>query len=535
MSSRNTVYQALDNHLRGDVEKYFHHLTTMMPEENSGVHDFTITSSDCYNNNAPFKENQFTRFNLTNNMDIIDISKGFITMRVNVDVQFVYDNLQSTASTTGLDSTIFWVGFKNALNLISVYQVHHNNMLTSIKNTKAHQTLGIAYMCKAKEETVGRPYMYSPHHKILDMDTTVCGTYIKLPPFNDRNAKQVITLEMCFQVDDIPEFSGFSLYPQFLCKNLELEISTNLQQCMCWCQIPVSKAIENIGSDLVPTVNEGLIDTTIYACGDFNDNCYIGYNATTNNKTHNKQRMTIQVSNLTVESARSFIYGFNVSDKCKQAIVKEFNDNGFVVPCTNVEHYTFSQLPTTHDIKTNIQLSLWNASQIILTFPNSANTGGNISYNPHLLNAQLSIGTKIIPDKMMNTVNDPSQTELVLSGLGLDSLFSASEELLESLSRNRGKVGSWTPHKKDAGSYIMLFDLERASGYATDGISGSSVPLNFQATYMYGEENPHYYEIVNGQKQLRRQNVDIYIISDSFFVFSPNGGQYIKDSNIRYA
>ena len=91
MSSRNKIYECLDENSRGDVEKYFHHLCTMI-EENSGTHEFTITSADCYNNNAPFKENQFTRFNLTNSMDIIDISKGFITMRVNVDVQFLYDN-----------------------------------------------------------------------------------------------------------------------------------------------------------------------------------------------------------------------------------------------------------------------------------------------------------------------------------------------------------------------------------------------------------------------------------------------------------
>ena len=114
MSSRNKIYEALDENSRGDVEKYFHHLCTMI-EKNSGVHEYNITSADCYNNNAPFKENQFTRFSLTNNMDIIDISKGFIAMRVNVDVQFLYDNLQATASTTGLDSSIFFIGFRNSL------------------------------------------------------------------------------------------------------------------------------------------------------------------------------------------------------------------------------------------------------------------------------------------------------------------------------------------------------------------------------------------------------------------------------------
>ena len=118
MSSRNKIYEALDENSRGDVEKYFHHLCTMI-EKNSGTHEYNITSADCYNNNAPFKENQFTRFSLTNNMDIIDISKGFITMRVNVDVQFLYDNLQATASTTGLDSSIFFIGFSYSHGVIN--------------------------------------------------------------------------------------------------------------------------------------------------------------------------------------------------------------------------------------------------------------------------------------------------------------------------------------------------------------------------------------------------------------------------------
>ena len=99
MSSRNKIYQALDENSRGDVSRYFHHLCTML-EENSGTHEYNITSSDCYNNNAPFKADQFTRFNLTNSMDIVDISKGFITMRVNVDVQFLYDNLHKKVSNS---------------------------------------------------------------------------------------------------------------------------------------------------------------------------------------------------------------------------------------------------------------------------------------------------------------------------------------------------------------------------------------------------------------------------------------------------
>ena len=549
MTSRSRIYEALDENSRGDVEKYFHHLCTMI-EENSGIHEFNITSVDCYNNNAPFKQDQFTRFDLTNSMDIIDISKGFITMRVNVDVQFLFEDLGAhNLDSKGLPACIYFVGFRSAMNIISVYQVYSQNQLTALKNTKAHQTLGISYMCKAKEEIIGRPYMFSPHSKVMEMDPTVCGTYITLPPYTDRNTKQVITLELVIQVDDIPEFNSFTYWPQFLCKSLQLELATNLNQCMVWCQIPIQKAIENceIGND--PRFDEadyeqiisnpfvkstGYLDSTFHACGDFYD-CLVGYTSY-DTVPFNLTRMTIQVSNLTVETARSYIYGFNIKDSSKRNIVDEFNKNQFIIPSTHVEHYTFPQLPSQTDIKTNLQLSLWNASQIILTFPNSPNTGGSISYNPHLQACQLSVGgTRIIPDKMYNTVNDASHTEMTLAALGLDSLFSANEELLESLTRDRGKLGTWSLHKQGAESYLMVYDLERgSSGCFCDGLSGISIPINFQATFMYGTENPHYYHMVNNQKELRRQNVDIYIVSDSFFACTPNGVQYIKDANSVY-
>ena len=536
MTSRHRITEALNETSMADCEKVFHHLCTGLIEKNSGINDFKIVSSDCYNNNAPFKADQFTRFRITDtSMDIVDISKGFITMTVNVDVQFLYDNLQATQeSTTGMESTVFFIGFKSASHIINVYNVYSNGRLKACKQTKAKHEQAIVYMSKAKEEKIARPGMYSPHEKVLEMSDCVAGAYIKLPPFNDRNTKQVVTMDLVMQIDDLTCLNAFSYYPRFLTGELELEVSMNLINNMVWCQIPLSTAIENTDPDSSSTLvhYNSYMDTRFHQCGDY-ATCYIPYRKDIEPDGFKKTSLTIVPSNLTVETARSHVYGFNIKDTSKQNIAKEFSENGFVMPAQHIEHYTFSQLPNQTDIKTNLQVSLWNCAQVVMTFPNSPNQL-TVSRNPHLEAVQCHIADRIIPDKFFKTT-DRAHAEMVLSALGMDSLFSAADELIEALTKNRGKVGTWTLTKKDDSDYMLVLDLERAgSGCFCDGLSGQSIPINFQANYMYNVENPHYYHIVNGVKELRRQNINVFFISDAFWVFSPNGGEYIKDGNSVY-
>ena len=533
MTSRHRIYEALDENSVGDVEKVFQNITTLI-ERNSGVNDFKIVSSDCYNNNAPFKSDQFTRFRITDSsMDIIDISKGFITMTVNIDIQFLFDNLDATEeSAQYLNSCVFFIGFKSASHIVNVYNVYSNGRLTACKNTKAKFEQAIVYNCKAKEEKYARPGMYTPHEKVLEMSNCVAGCYVKIPEFVDRNTKQVVTMDLVMQIDDLCPLSAFSLYPRFLTGELEVEMSMNLIQNMVFCQIPIAVAMENSDSTMTNAAvyYNGELDSRFHACGDY-ATCYIPYKKDAEPEGLKKTSLTIIPSNLTVETARSYVHGFNIKDTCKKNIVSIFNQNNFVLPGQWIEHYTFSQLPNQTDIKTNIQLSLWNASQIVMTFPNSPNQL-TVSRNPHLEAVQCHINDRILPDKFFKTT-DRAHAEMILSALGMDSLFSAADELIESLTKDRNKVGTWTLCKKDDSDYMLVFDLERSgSGTFCDGMSGQSIPINFQANFMYNVENPHYYHMVNGQKELRRQNINLFIVSDAFWVFEPGkGGDFVKDGN----
>ena len=53
---------------------------------------------------------------------------------------------------------------------------------------------------------------------------------------------------------------------------------------------------------------------------------------------------------------------------------------------------------------------------------------------------------------------------------------------------------------------------------------------------MYGTENPHYYyqEIREGPIEFHPQNINLFVVSDAFWVCSPNGCQFVKDVSTKF-
>ena len=225
MATRHRIDNALRNIPMGDVEKYFSQLNNVI-ETNSGTHDCKMISHDCNNTAVPVHGGQFTRFKLTDQaMDIVDVSKGYIMMKLEMDVQFEVDTSKvsgSLSDPTGY-SPIYFIGFKSSSHIIEIYNVYSNGVLTACKQTKARHEQAITYNSKAKEERVGRPGMYTTHDKVREMSECVCGAYIKAPKYADRNQTQTITFDVIIQVDDLLPFSAFEYFPRFLCGDLELE------------------------------------------------------------------------------------------------------------------------------------------------------------------------------------------------------------------------------------------------------------------------------------------------------------------------
>jgi hypothetical protein len=170
-----------------------------------------------------------------------------------------------------------------------------------------------------------------------------------------------------------------------------------------------------------------------------------------------------------------------------------------------------------------------NASQLIFTFPNTSNQL-TVTRNPHLEAVQCHVNDRVIPDKFFTTL-DNSHSEMILTALGMDTLFSAADELIESLTRDRKTYKTWTLKKKDDSDYMLIFNLERfGSGCFCDGMSGTNVPINLDANYLHSTENPHYYKMEpDTSKTFHSHNINLIVLSDAFWVCGPNGCEFIKN------
>ena len=120
---------------------------------------------------------------------------------------------------------------------------------------------------------------------------------------------------------------------------------------------------------------------------------------------------------------------------------------------------------------------------------------------------------------------------MIIANLNMDSLFSAPDELIETLTRDRREHAYGTKYKDDS-DYMLVFNLERfGNGCFCDGITDNPVPINFQANFMNGTTNPHYY---TDDGKLLQQNINLFIVSDAFWVCNRNGCQFIKDVSTKF-
>lgn len=533
MSSRHRIDQALTSVPMGDVEKYFAHISNII-ETNSGTNDCKMISHDCNNTAVPVHGGQFTRFKLTDQaMDIVDISKGYIMMKLEMDVNFDVDTTaMGAAQDPETYKPVYFIGFKSGSHIVEIYNVYSNGVLTACKQTKARHEQAITYSSKAKEERVGRPGMYTTHEKVREMSDCVCGAYISAPEYAKRNESIPITFDIVVQVDDLLPFSAFEYFPRFMVGDLELELSASLYQNMVWCPVPQSYVQVNTNLPTTYSPNtysaimstEKLSDLRFTQCGDYADTIspYRRVSGGDESVMIEHTKMTIKPSNLVITEAKSYIHGFNIKQEAKANITAMFGDKNLVIPAQWIDHYTFSQLPTTNSIRTNIQTALFNACQAIITFPNSANQL-TVSRNPHLESIQCQISDRIIPDKFFSTL-DKAHAEMIIANLNMDSLFTAPDELIESLTKDR--TDGWTLKRVDDSDYMLVFNLERfGNGCFCDGITERVVPINFQANFMHGTQNPHYYD---GSKLLQH-NLNLFIVSDAFWVCNSQGCQFIKD------
>ena len=304
--------------------------------------------------------------------------------------------------------------------------------------------------------------------------------------------------------------------------------------------------------------SKNFIDTRLHQCGDY-ARCIIGltnfggsgsgHNYDINitdtslalwkkNKTLKARfcdcHCTIIPKNLVITEAKSYIFGFNLKEEAKRNCMAIFEKNGnLTIPAQWIEYMNPAQTVNPSSVKITTTMPLWQCGQLVFTFPNSANQL-TVSRNPYLKALRCQIGNKLIPDKNMTTL-DKAHSEMILTALGFDSMFSAPKSLLTALGNKNQYARKFYPKHDDDSDYMFVCDLERnGNSVYHDGLSGDNVPILFDAEFINETDNPHYYEYDpqfhgGDHYQLRKQSINIFAVEDAYWVFGREGGEFIKD------
>ena len=89
MSTRQRIDEIINNYPSGDVEDYFDHMNSLM-QLNSGNNSYHMVTHVCHTNAAPLVNGTTqTHFHITDSgMDIVDIAKGVISLKISLDLEF---------------------------------------------------------------------------------------------------------------------------------------------------------------------------------------------------------------------------------------------------------------------------------------------------------------------------------------------------------------------------------------------------------------------------------------------------------------
>ena len=281
-----------------------------------------------------------------------------------------------------------------------------------------------------------------------------------------------------------------------------------------------------------------------------------------NEQDSNASSVVIDQGALNITEAQSHVYGFNIKSTAKENIAKEIRANGLIIPAQWIQYNQFNMGPQGNYVKYNGVYSFWEVGQLLFTF--NDNHCMTVSRNPYLEDVRCQLGNRLIPDKGVST-NSNEYAEMAISALGFDTLFSGSEEFINSITPIEERYvynNKFRLRNKDDSDWMFVCDLERnGNGTYADGFSGRNVPVNFSANMINEKNNPFWYafdittttkdnfkyprpnynggdvtdEIKNGTNTYPL-NTNIkchcFAVGDAYWKFDTSGGRFIKDSEI---
>lgn len=582
--------KALDQTPSGNLEQYFDYISDTI-QANDGRSDNKCLSIDAYDPPCPVAKGMYTKLKLTDeSINVVNIDKSSITATVRITVNTTSDltkemYMNSASDTSGTDAvkayladmenlkydtTKIFIGFKSAIHVLDAYRIYSNGKKTLCEQTEALFENAALRMIKSQEELDEKPNIYTTWEHAYNNDNCVCGVFVRLIDLMDTpSAGYTVDFEITIPIDEFLPFQAFTMYPNCIFGNLQIELKMAIQNNFVCCQVSTDKIVENYVRSAIkhgisvetlkPAMDfqniseqiDSAMKKSFTQCGDsFNvvivsnyhksgstwvPNVTITSSTTTadifNAYTIQSYPITIEINTGTLMSCRTNLNGFNMKDSAIERLRSKFMSKPLIIPAQFVDYQAFSQPPMSFGLKCNTTYNLTNVSSILFLFPRTSHEI-TCSRNPFLASIQVQVDNKPYPDKPFST-NEAAHTMYNLTNLGYDELFSTSKEYSYSLIWNEldfpYKVGTTSipvTESEDNTSYCFVCSTERLCGFGTfcDGLNKDNAHITLTGTLMSLPPGMQYHPYYQPEGLVNNRPPIMLICQDCFWKCVPGEG-----------
>ena len=539
--------------INGDVYDYYESLIDKIFSSGEGS-DTKFLSFDSSEPPCPIGPGQFTRLKLTDgSCNLTSFDSSFIILRIRTNLSLTSDgNFDEYFNNNGMftreaikNAPMLFIGFKSGIHAIDHYRFYCDKGRGYMcEQSQAIYESAVTWFCKSQEEIQGNKGCYTTYDDILECKTSLPGFYLTYGQVEDminNHTHLSVEFEVTIRYDDFAPLQFFKIYPNSVCGNLQMEFKINNNKNFVVCPIPFKNVVDylrvndntnyykliangNEEADITGFIEKEADEVITHQFTNVLDKFKAAFplircQTTQPAKIFVPGNFTINISSVSLMSARSYINGYNVSQSSVDNLRMLFTNHKVYIPAQRIDQYSFSQTPTSTNMTCNTTQTLINSSSIGFIWPKSANQL-TCSENPMCSSIQLTIDNKTYPDKPFSTYELP-HSNFILNNLMFDDIFKPNHSLESSL--DNSKCGKY----KDRTNYIFIVSTERLDSdpYVFDGITKDNCFITLNGTFNTQESQY--------SKSSSRQPPIMFICQDTVWELSSEGiNYYYNDKNI---
>lgn len=537
----------------GDIYDYYESIIDRIFSSKSG-NDTKFLSFDSSEPPCPIGPGQFTRLKLTDgSCSLTSFDTSFIKLRIRTSLtfnmvgpaltDFVTHYETSEIAQSLANAPMFYVGFKSGIHAIDHYRFYCDKGRGYIcEQSQAIYESAINWFAKSEEEIKGNEGCYMSDIEMEDLNVAVPGKYITYQEFYNgtKNNNQIpLDFEVIIKYDDFAPLQFFRIFPNSVCGNLQLEFKINNNKNFVCAPVPLDLALRKglqhpstEYEDLITNQNENLSRFYHNLNTQFRLNGFVNAGDAMHIMipqfwkimddeyyTNIKEGiLSVNIGSLTLESAKSYINGYNIDQDKIDELTALFTNHKVYVPAQRIDQYSFSQTPTSTNMTCNTTQSLINCSSIAFIWPQTQNQL-TCSFNPLCTSIQLMIDNKTYPDKPFSTT-EYAHSNYILNNLMFDDIFKPNNALRNSLKY------PWEVNYKERSNYMFIVSTERIDSdpFVFDGITKDNCFITLNGTF---DSRSEY------SKTSSRMPPIMFICQDTVWELSSEGvNYYYNDKNI---